>query len=347
MKIILALDGGGMRGLVSASVLNYLEIRIQLILKNDKIRIADLLDMVAGTSTGSIIGSMMLIPDPKRNTALYSMREIIDLYIQMGPEILQNNRWHSIKTLWGLLGPKFPASNIEDPLIQMMDHYKLRDLIKPCLFTGYDIDKRRVNIYTNRDERRKYEDYYVKDVIRGSTAIPAYFSPAHFQEGSDTNTIVDGGVFANNPSLVAYVEASKTIFPGESSIMDMNPNNMMVISLGTGLGRRKSYPYNKSKKWGAAKWLFPVIDILLSGSSDIADYQMTKLFSAYGRPENYKRINPPLTYSQSIPTDGSKENITNLIKDANAYIENNKEFLNVLAREICDTKFLKNYPHSE
>ena len=347
MKIILSIDGGGIRGIVPAAILNYLETRIQLILNDNRIRIANLVDLVAGTSTGSIVGSLMLLPGENKDGALYSMKEIMDMYVQMGPDVFRKDKWHSVKTLWGLLGPKFPSSNIEDPLVQMVDHFKLGDLIKPCLFTGYDIDKRRVNIYTNRDKDRKYENYYVKDIVRGSTAIPAYFIPAYFQEGPDVNTIVDGGVFANNPAMVAYIEASKTLFSVEEEAKNMNPHEMIVISLGTGAGKRKSFPYNKTKRWGAAQWFFPVLDVLLSGSSDVVDYEMKKLFEAYGRSDNYKRLNPPLVYSTSPSTDGSLENITNLLKDANNYIDSNKELLNVLAREICDIKYLKNYSDSE
>ena len=346
MKIILAIDGGGIRGIIPAAILDYLERKIQEIQGDSRIRIASLFDLVAGTSTGSIVGSLMLLPGDRKNTPLYTMNEILDLYIQMGPEVFQKNRWHNVKTLWGLFGPKFPASNIEDPIIQIMDHYKMKDLIKPCLFTGYDIDKRRVNIYTNKDASQKYGDYYVKDIVRGSTSIPAFFPPAYFREGSEVNTIVDGGVFANNPSMVAYIEASKTLFEYDENPKNLDPHRMVVISLGTGRGKRKSFTYTKARRWGAAQWLFPVIDVILSGSSDVVDYQMGKLFSAYDRPDNYKRINPPLKYSTAPTTDSSLENITNLLKDANTYIEENKAFLNVLAREICDIKYLRRYSDS-
>jgi len=342
MKIILSIDGGGIRGIIPAFILNYLENKIREIIDDKRIKIGNLIDLVAGTSTGSIVGALMLIPNKEGNSPKYSMEEIIDMYINMGPYVFKKDTLYSIKTLWGLLGPKFPSSNIEYPLIQIMDHYKLKDLIQPCAFTGYDIYKRRINIYTNRDKDKKYEEYYIKDVIRGSTSIPAFFRPAYFKEGSDINTIIDGGVFANNPAMVAYIEASKTLFNNKNG-KNINPHEMILISLGTGLGERTKYPYEKTKRWGAAQWFSPILNILLSGSSDIVDYEMRKLFYAYGRLDNYKRINPPLVYSKASPTDASLENITNLIKDANSYIEQNKEILNLLAREICDIKYLKNY----
>jgi len=341
MKIILAIDGGGIRGVVPAAILDYLEKKIQEIQGDHRIKIGSLMDLVAGTSTGSIVAAMMLLPDDKhKDTPKFNMKEIEQMYIELGPKVFEKNFWHNIKTLWGLFGPKFPASNIEDPLIEITNHYKLKDLIKPCLFTGYDIDKRRVNIYTNKDKDEKYKDYYVKDVVRGSTSIPAYFPPAYFREGTDINTIVDGGVFANNPAMVAFIEASKTLFGYEQELKDLDLGKMVVISLGTGKSKRRSFPYAKTRRWGMAQWFLPVLDILLSGSSDVVDYEMEKLFLSYGRPENYIRINPPLNYSTTNSTDASKENIAKLLKDANAYIDDNKTFLDTLARQICDMKYL-------
>jgi patatin-like phospholipase/acyl hydrolase len=253
----------------------------------------------------------------------------------MGGDVFKKHFWHRIKTLWGLFGPVFPASNIEPDLIEMLDHYQMKDLIRPCLFTAYDIDMRKATIFTNCDKMQKYRSYYVKDVVRGSTSIPAYFPPAYFQEGTRINTLVDGGVFANNPSLVAYIEASKCLFKTDDP-KNLDPNKILVISLGTGASQKKQYPYAKAKKWGMVNWVFPIIDVMLSGISDVTHYEMKKIFQGAKRGDNYKRINPPLEYSTAPSTDASRENITNLIKDAKVYIEENKEFLNTLAREIID-----------
>ena len=338
MNIILAIDGGGIRGLVPAAILDYIEKKINHIKESKTIKIGSCMDLVGGTSTGSIVGSLMLLPCPEKpGIPKYTMEQITQMYIDMGPDIFKSHFWHNVKTLWGLFGPKFPASNVEPDLLQMMGHHKLKDLVKPCLFNAYDIDKRRVNIYTNHDDGQKYSDYYVKDVIRGSTSIPAYFSPAHFKVGIEENTLVDGGVFANNPSMVSYIEAIKEVGKQKGKGRRKSPHNILVISMGTGMSKRKPYPYKKSKKWGMVKWVFPILDILLAGSSDVVDYEMERLFQAYNASDNYIRINPPLHYSTAPSTDASKENITNLLRDSAAYIKENQTFLDDLAQRICDT----------
>jgi len=340
MKIILSIDGGGMRGVLPAAVLVYLENKIQEITQDPRIRMGNMVDFVAGTSTGSVIGTLMLIPDENNLYPKYKMSDIINFYFDLGEKVFKSSFLNDLKTVWGLFGPKFPAGNIEEPLLKELDHYKLKDLLKPCMFSGYDIEKRKVIFYTNKDDCEKYADYYVKDIVRGSTSIPSIFSPARFQYGVDINTIVDGGVFANNPSLAAYIEVSKTLFKGQYETTKYNPHDLIVISLGTGSYKQKPYMYKKTKRWGKANWMLPIIDVLLTSHSEVTSYEMEKLFAAYNSSHNYKRLNPPIKIGSSDPMDASKENLTLLLKDANNYIEENKEMLNVLAREICDIKFL-------
>jgi len=339
MKIILSIDGGGVRGIIPAAVLAYLEKKIQEIQKDDRIRIANLVDFVAGTSTGSIISAAMLIPDEKGKPK-YNMDDIVQMYFNFGDQVFKKRLGHQLKTLWGLLGPAFPSSNIEPLLLKEMGHAKLSDLIKPVMISGYDIEKRRVNFYTNDDKNQKYEDYYVKDVVRGSTSIPAYFPPARFNYGVDVNTIVDGGVFANNPSLAAYIEVSKTLFKGEEKCKKRHAHDVLVLSLGTGLIKQKPFLYKKSKKWGKAQWMMPVIDVLLSSHAEVTNYEMEKIFDAYESPHNYKRLNPPVVLGDPSGLNGSKDNLTNLLKDVKNYTDANKDMLNTLAREIIDLNFL-------
>ena len=340
MKIILSLDGGGIRGIIPISILSYLEEQIQEITKDPRIKIGSLVDFVSGTSTGSIIGGLMLIPDENKVYPKYKMTEILESYFALGNKVFKNSFLHNIKTIWGLFGPQFPKSNIEEPLLTQFDHYKLKDLLKPCMFSGYDIDKRKVLFFTNKDKGEKYADYYLKDIIRGSTAIPSYFEPAHFNYGININTIADGGLFANNPSLSSFIEISKTIFENQSQPTKYTPQDIMIISLGTGDINQKSYKYKKVKKWGKAEWIVPLIDILLTANSEVTDYEIQKLFSSYDSSNNYKRINPPIKLASDSALDASKENLTNLLKDANNYINENKEMLNTLAKEICDINFI-------
>jgi len=335
MKIrILACDGGGVRGIIPAVVLEYIEDQIIEITKNPTARLSDFLDFGAGTSTGSIISAMVMTPNEKGRPE-YKMGEVVQAYFDLADVVFKKNFWRNLKTVWGVFGPKYNTKNIDDELLKKFDHWKLEDLLLPCAFTGYDTNKRRPNIYTNRDDKEKYGSYFVKDIVRGSTSIPSIFKPAYFRNGIDINTIIDGGVFANNPSMVAYVEVTKT----EELLTKhkvINPTNMMFLSFGTGQGTLTPYPYRKVMRWGMLRWFFPILNILLQGVGDVTTYEMGKLFEAYNSQDNFIRINPPIVLGSTDGQDGSEKNMKHLHQDAINYVNANKGFLRQIAQELIN-----------
>lgn len=332
---VLAVDGGGVRGIIPATVLAYIENKLIEKTGNPDVRISDFLDFVSGTSTGSIITAMAITPKEKDKPPR-KMDEVVQLYFQLAGDVFKKDWKRNLKTLWGLFGTKYSVTPLNNLLLEKLDHWKLNELKLPCAFTGYDTARRRPMIYTNRDDREKYGDYYIKDVVRGSTSIPSVFKPAYFRDGVDINTIIDGGVFANNPSMVAYIEMLKTNeivdkFVKEKKgpqVSQLNPQNVIMLSFGTGQGELKTYPYDKIKKWGMVKWFVPVLNILLQGMSEVTNYEMRKLFEVWAADENFIRINPAITLGSTNGEDASPENMKLLHQDALNYISDNRDLLN-------------------
>ena len=337
-KIVLSLDGGGIKGLISISILNYIEKRLRQKLFNNDFKIGDVLDFVSGTSTGSIIGSLLIYPDDDGNIK-YSAHDILSMYVNLSNNIFERNLKHKFRTLWGLAGPMYSNKQIDKVLSEIYKEIRITDLVKPCLFTSYDIDEKRIVIFTNKDKKQKYKDYLVKDVVRSSTSIPGFFRPSHFFVNDKENTLVDGGVFANNPSLSAFIEVSKTEF--DDGVNHYSPNDLLFLSLGTGDTPDKQYSFNKTKSRGIVWWFKPILDILVSSSSELVHYEMYKLFDGYGKIENYHRINPIINNASSSALDSSKENIYDLLLDSYKYIEKNKRYLNSIAEQIIDIKKLR------
>lgn len=330
MKVrILSIDGGGMRGIIPAAILAYLETKIQEYSKRPTAHIADCFDFIAGTSTGSITAACMLLPNEKGKTK-YSMNNIVDFYIRLGPEIFNIPKRYKFKTLWGFTGPLIPEENVEKTYLHIFGHHKLKDLVKPVLFPAYDIDKKEVIIYTSSDKAHKYGDFFIKDIIRGTTAVPFIFRPGYFRNGVDIHTIIDGGLIANNPSIITMIEAYKNGY---------SPNDMIFISLGTGVSKHLyRYKFSEAKQWGKIKWFLPLIDIVKSANIDTTSYTLEKVFDHHHVANNYFRINPSIQYASRNQYDYSKENIQNLLKDAEDYIEENKEYLDEIARNLFECK---------
>lgn len=327
---VLSVDGGGVKGIIPATILAYLENKLIEKTGNSKIRISDFFDFAAGTSTGAIITAMAITPKEKDKPPR-KMDEVVQLYFELAGEVFKKDWKRNIKTCWGLFGTKYSESTLDSILLEKLDHWKLNELKLPCAFTGYDTHKRKPVIYTNRDDKEKYGNYYIKDVVRGSTSIPAVFKPAYFRDGVDINTIIDGGVFANNPAMIAYVEMLKTL-EITKKFKKVTPEHVMMLSFGTGTGKLKIYPYNKIKKWGVVRWFIPVLNILLQGMSEVTNYQMEKFFSFWEAEDNFVRINPVIRIGNANAEDASEKNMKNLHQDAINYISENHDYLDEL---IC------------
>lgn len=339
MKIsVLSIDGGGVRGIIPAVILQYIEEKIIEISNNSSARISDYIDFSAGTSTGSVISSMIMLPDDD-GRPVYKMEDIVEAYFELADNIFQKNLWTNLKTLWGLIGPKYSSIYIEQELLRKLDHWKMKDLIKSCAFTAYDTNKRKPIIYTNHDDNKKYENYYIKDIVRGSSTIPAYFKPAYFRDGIDINTAIDGGTFANNPAMIAYIEVLKTKEITKLFDNKIDPNDMIFLSFSTGKTKLTNYNYNKIKGWGTIKWFLPILNILLQGVSEVTDYQMKKLFESYDAVDNYYRINPPILHGSSSAEDGSRTNMRRLRQDALNYVSANKDLLDEIAKKLVFRKY--------
>ena len=311
MKKILSIDGGGIRGIIPGQILIALEEKLKKKSGNQDARIADYFDFFAGTSTGGILTCVLLCPsadDPKK--ARFTAQEAVDLYIQNGSDIFSRNLWHKVISVGGITEEKYDATEIEKYLEKYFGEIKISQLLKPCIITSYDIERRETKFFAQQDFAVQGDgaDFYVKDVCRATSAAPTYFEPELIKSLTGVSyACVDGGVFANNPTLCAYSEV-------RNAKDNPTAKDMFVVSIGTG-SENEYYKYTTSKDWGAVGWVKPVIDIMMSGSAEITNYHMIKMFSAGGYQDQYVRVQPSsLRNANPQMDDATKENIDALIQ---------------------------------
>lgn len=319
MKKILSIDGGGIRGIVPGQVLVALETKLQQKTKNPDAKVSDFFDFFAGTSTGGILTCVLLCPskdNPK--TARFSAKDAVELYIENGDKIFDATVRHKIMTFDGILGAKYEKEGIEGCLLKYFGDLKLSQLLKPCIITSYDIERRQTKFFAQQDFDLwgDMANFLVKDVCRATSAAPTYFETELVKSVTGVSyACVDGGMFANNPALCAYSEVRNAKGSPTS-------NDMFVVSLGTG-SQEKPYPYKDAKDWGAIGWVKPVLDIMMSGASEVADFQMQKMFSAHGNEANYVRIQPTNLRDADPAMDNvKKENIQALVELGTETAEN-------------------------
>jgi patatin-like phospholipase/acyl hydrolase len=141
---------------------------------------------------------------------------------------------------------------------------------------------------------------------------------------------VDGGVFANNPSMCAYVEGVK-LWP------DKPVSDYCMLSIGTGKVIRP-YSWEKTHKFGFIQWLQPIIDVLSSSVGETVDFQVRQLFTAGGVADSYVRIEPDLLSADSRMDYASLKNIAALEEAARYYIENNEHVFDHIISEMIGSK---------
>ena len=206
---ILSIDGGGIRGIIPGQVLISLEQKLQKISGKPDMRIADAFDLIAGTSTGGILTCLYLCPEGTTRKPRFSAQEAVDLYLQNGDNIFDVSIFKRIESVDGVIDEKYSADALEKILKDYLGDLRLSDMLKPCLITAYDITRRQAQFFNSADVKTKGKgwDFYLRDVARATSAAPTYFEPANISSfDRQVYPLVDGGVFANNPTMCACVE---------------------------------------------------------------------------------------------------------------------------------------------
>lgn len=315
---ILSIDGGGIRGLIPAQVLTVLEDKLKKASHDPNTRIADWFDLIAGTSTGGILTCIYLCPQPDDpNRPRFAASDAVELYKQNGDQIFDISVWHKLRSAGGTLDEKYSATGLETLLQDRLHDLKLSNLIKPCLITAYDIENRAAYFFTQPDARKHPgRNFFLRDVARATSAAPTFFECAKIESDTHvTYTLIDGGIFANNPALCAFAEARK---------MESKPTakEMVILSLGTG-DVKTPYHYDQVKDWGGLGWVKPVIDILMSGTVEVADYQLRQMYAAVNAPEQYLRIQPRLAPQNADLGNSETVNLNELVETGERAAEQN------------------------
>lgn len=204
---ILSLDGGGIKGLFSAAVLAKVE-------EDLGVNVAEHFDLITGTSTGGIIAlglGLGLRP-----------REIVQFYVSEGPSIFRKKRW--ITSLCSLWRQKYPQEPLKTALQRCFGDKRLADSQKRLVIPSYNLDKDEVYLFKTPHHDRLTRDWKVPlwKVALATSAAPTYFPSCH---DIDHIRLIDGGIWANNPTMVAIVEAI--------SMLGVPLSSISVLSLGT------------------------------------------------------------------------------------------------------------------
>ncbi len=232
-KRILALDGGGIRGILTVQLLKRIEKLVRDRTGDDSAVLADYFDLIGGTSTGAIIASALTLGWP--------VERIEKLYRELGNSIFESSFFRK-----GLLRPKFSAEPVRKALEREYGDIRLGG---PELKTGLAVVAKRLDtgspwVIHNNPKGRYFnqlpgsnstpnKDYLLREVVRSSTAAPTYFEPEKIRVADDMEgAFVDGGVSPhNNPALQLLMLAT---LKGHELRWPTGADQLLLVSLGTG-----------------------------------------------------------------------------------------------------------------
>jgi uncharacterized protein len=203
---------------------------------------------------------------------------------------------------------------------------RLSEVLTNVLVTAYDTTGPAPAFFKSwRAKTDKNYDYRLREIARATSAAPTFFPPLKLPDlrpDEPEMCLIDGGVFANNPTMCAWAEAP-ALFEGA--------DEFVVVSIGTGNDSDK-VAYADAKGWGLAGWARPLVKILLDGVSDTVDYQMNqRLQPKLGR--RYYRLQGDLGLRTAMD-DAGEENIEGLLRLADEIIQDQAKTIEDVCRDL-------------
>lgn len=329
---ILSLDGGGIRGIISAIILEYIETEINahqqaIAPGSPHIPLHEYFDLIAGTSTGSILAAGIA-------ARKMTPRELVELYVKNGARIFPY--WGKFGYLspqrlnllfrYGPSSPKFSNKGLINVLQEylgdvLLEETYIKDDTSRLLIPSYDTNAREPIIFKNWRSPKKYPQLKLWEACVASASAPTFFPAYVFENRNRTISAIDGGIAANNPSSCAISEAIR---------LGYSPDQISLLSIGTG---EQNQPLGNAKSWGVLQWAGHLVDVFMDGPLDIYEYISRQIIRSSEQKDNqYLRLQPSLNNGFKVLNEkqleglgaidnASNENINNLIKFAKAYLE--------------------------
>lgn len=313
---VLSLDGGGVRGYLSARILRSIELLLNEHFRED-VPLGRRFDLIVGTSTGGIIALALAMGKPAK--------EVVSFYEKHLKNIFGSR--HKAKYGSWIFRPFYKPAPLHAALDEFFEGATLHDVTTDVCITAVSLQNAMPRFYKSaylaRNSARLSEK--LVDIALATSAAPLYF-PAHSMQHSAS--LIDGGVCANNPAMVALVEAMQFETSNKrrdsSSVRSSRQlTEVAMLSIGTGQQCAMPYDFEKLSQGGVSAWSVrfdrnhrsfpfvapdvPIIEVLMQSQSQLVHFQTQFLLK-----EKYLRINPELKFSMSLDDVQKVDDLKNL-----------------------------------
>ena len=338
-KLILSLDGGGIRGLVSIRVLQALESRLRQ--RGLDRPLYETFDLIAGTSSGGVIAAGLTAPHPDGtpNRPAASLDDIRRAFEDHGTDVFQRD-WATrlrrmIVSRTGLLDETYDARPLEKGLKKVLGWSSMRSALTRVALTAYDLEQRRAVIMTGGEPGSDDpDDYLFWQAARATSAVPTLFEPALVDNlGNGSQQFLVGGVmFGTDPSLIAYAHALD---------LGWDADEIFVLSVGTGTAEDHPIHRDRATDWGAMGWTnpangSPLLSVLFNAQTQMTSWQAERMLNQ--GTTHLVRVTGKLPEESVRIDDARPGNIRRLNDAADRIIRDNARALDQVAEIICDVR---------
>ncbi|XP_078156931.1 patatin-like protein 2 isoform X2 [Carex rostrata] len=276
---------------------------------------------------------MLAAPNSKKRP-LFAAKDIKTFYLENSDKIFPQTCGmvgKAMKLLRAMWGPRYDGKYLHNIIRKNLGKTRLHQTVTNIVIPTFDIKRLQPTIFSTYEVRndKNLKNALLSDIIIGTSAAPTYL-PAHYFTTESSHgsmrefNLIDGGVAANNPALVAMGEVTKQVIKENPDFFPMKPmdyRRFLVISLGTGSSKGEDrYNAKLAKGWGVFGWLLsqgstPLVDVFTQASADMVDIHISVAFQALHSKENYLRIqDDTLTGTVASVDISTKENLESLVK---------------------------------
>jgi patatin-like phospholipase/acyl hydrolase len=261
MKKILAIDGGGIKGVFPAAFLASVE-------KSVGKPIGEYFDLIVGTSTGGIIALGLGLG--------LTAEQILGFYEEYGPAIFKGNKF--LRLLRQLGYSKYNSDALEAALQETFGNRKIGESTTRLVIPSLNLETGEVHVYKTAHHERFVMDYKLtaKEAALATAAAPTYFPTYRSAAGIP---LIDGGMWANNPAGAAAVEAL--------GVLDWKKGDIKLLSIGCTTEPLNAHA-NRTKGLGVNYWATKIITTMMVGQSS-ASHGTAQLLLGHA---NVTRISP-------------------------------------------------------
>jgi len=293
IKTILAIDGGGVRGIMETIILREIENRLRK-KTNVKVNLAQYFNVVSGASTGGIISAIISLKD-SQGKYKYDCNDAYNFYKDHCYEIFNKS-----KRLFGSFTYKYCEKALEKYLNKYFGDSELKDLKNHVIIPTVDLNTCKAYFFSNIKANNERTDYKIKDVLRCTSAAPTYFKPKQINDVVG----IDGGMVANDTAICCISKLQK--------YDDTKIEDIYILNIGSGSVQPKTKDI--ASNWTILNWATSITNIMLYANVGLVKYQLEQLdlcgLDSIDIPKEYR------DYDEDM-ANASKENMDKLINAAN------------------------------